>query len=126
MLPQVSGPTHSFAVDSDSDLISFCQCGCGWCSEILNSVINMEQGSSKRKPIPPGGGSRDALDVPTLTDVTTRPPMIVAIGAEKLGAEVSCPSEASPQDASRTFFPANSRRLADFEFAKRDAGITGD
>ncbi len=95
----VSGPTHSFAVDNDSDLISFCQCDCGWCSEILNAVINMEQGSSKRKPIPPGGGSRDVLDVPTLTDVTTRPPMSDAIGAEKLGAERPCPSEASPQDA---------------------------
>ncbi len=29
----------------------------------------------------------------------TRPPMLDAIGAEKLGVEVSCPSEASPQDA---------------------------
>ena len=95
----VSGPSRAFTVDGDSDLIGFCQCDCTWCSERLNSVTNRDHDSAKRKPIPPGGGSRDVSDVPTLTDVTTRPPMYDAKGAEKLVVEVSCPSEASPQDA---------------------------
>ncbi len=48
----VSGPTHTVAVDNDFDLVSFCQCDCGWCSERLSSVINRDQDSAKRKPIP--------------------------------------------------------------------------
>ena len=95
----VSGPTRTLADGNDSDLIGLRQCDCTWCSERLNSVINRDQGSAKRKPIPPRGGSRDSTDVPTLTDVTTRPPMYDAGGAERLGVGVSCPSEASPQDA---------------------------
>ncbi len=75
----VSGPTRTFADANDSDLIGFCKCHCTWCSERLNSVISRDQDSAKRKPIPPGGGSRDVLDVPTLTDVPTRPPMYDAI-----------------------------------------------
>ncbi len=93
----VSSPTHILADGNDSDFIGLCQCDCTWCSERGNSVTNRDQHSAKRKPIPSGEGSRDVSDVPTWTDVTTRPPMYDAGGAEKLGVEVPCPSEASPQ-----------------------------
>jgi hypothetical protein len=95
----VSGPTHMLTDDNDSGFIDLCQCDCAWCNERLSSMTNTDQFSAKRKPIPPRGGSRDVRDVSTLTDVPTRPPMFDAIGAEKLGVEVSCPSEAGPQDA---------------------------
>jgi hypothetical protein len=95
----ISRPTRTFADDNDSGFIGFCQCDRTWCSERANSVTDGHQDSAKRKPIPSGGGSRDVPDAPTLTDVPTRPPMFDATGAEKLGAEMSCPPEASSQDA---------------------------
>ena len=97
----ISRPIHTFTDDNEPDFIDFCQCDCTWCSERINSVAKGAQDSATRKPIPYGEleGSRDVPDVPTLTDVPTRPPMYDATGAEFLGAEMSCPSEASSQDA---------------------------
>ena len=78
---------------------SFVQCNCTRCQETVNPADAIELSPAKRKPTPSWEGSRDQSDVLTLTDVTTRPPMYDAGGAERLGVEVSCPSEASPQDA---------------------------
>ena len=90
----------TFRYDYTGSLVrmpNFVHCNCDRCQETVNPADSDEQSSAKRKPIPSGEGSRDSTDVPTLTDVTTRPPMYDAGGAERLGAEVSCPSEASPQ-----------------------------
>ena len=77
---------------------NFVQCNCDRCQKTVNPADAVELSPAKRKPTPSWEGSRDQSDVLTLTDVTTRPPMFVAGGAEMLGVEVSCPSEASPQD----------------------------
>jgi hypothetical protein len=92
----------AFRLDKTGSLVRipiFVRCNCTRCQEMAFPAATDDQSSAKRKPIPPRGGSRDSTDVPTLTDVTTRPPMYDAGGAERLGVEVSCPSEASPQDA---------------------------
>ena len=83
----------------------FCDCNCPMCGESVDQIASGDQDSATRKPIHSKvEGSRDSPDVLTLTDVPTRLPMYDAmgaeiLGAEKLGVEVSCPSEASPQDA---------------------------
>ena len=90
----------TFRYDYTGSLVrvpNFVDCDCHRCQETVSPADSDEQSSAKRKPIPSGEGSRDVSDVPTLTDVTTRPPMYDAGGAERLGVEVSCPSEASPQ-----------------------------
>jgi len=94
--------TLALRLDKTGSLVrmpNLVQCDCTRCQEMIFPAATDDQSSAKRKPIPPRGGSRDSADVPTLTDVTTRPPMYDAGGAERLGVEVSCPSEASPQDA---------------------------
>jgi hypothetical protein len=78
----------------------FCQCECPMCALSEGQVATDDQESAKRKPILSGEGSRDVTDVPTSTDVPTRPPMYDAKGAEILGAEtladgMSCPTVAS-------------------------------
>jgi hypothetical protein len=80
---------------------SFIHCDCPMCCMGDSRVATGDQleESATRKPILSGEGSRDVTDsdVHTLTDVTTRPPMDDAEGAENLGAEIladgmSCPT----------------------------------
>ena len=90
----------AFRLDKTGSLVrmpSFCQCSCSRCQQMVIPADTGDQDSATRKPIPYGEGSRDVTDVLTLTDVPTRPPMYDATGAEKLGVEMSCPSEASSQ-----------------------------
>ena len=92
----------AFRIDKTGSLVrtpSFCQCSCSRCQQMVIPADTGDQDSATRKPIPYGEGSRDVTDVLTLTYVPTRPPMYDATGAEKLGVEMSCPSEASSQDA---------------------------
>ena len=86
--------------DTDGNLIlitDFVDCSCERCQGLVIPAASGDQDSATRKPIPYGEGSRDVTDVLTLTYVPTRPPMYDATGAEKLGVEMSCPSEASSQ-----------------------------
>ena len=90
----------AFRLDKTGSLVrmpNFVQCDCSQCQAMVFSSVTDDQCSAKRKPTPSWEGSRDQSDVLTLTDVTTRPPMYDAGGAERLGVGVSCPSEASPQ-----------------------------
>ena len=90
----------AFRLDETGSLVpvpDFVQCNCTRCQELVFPAATDDPGSAKRKLIPFGESSRDDSDVSTSTDVPTRPPMYDAKGAEKLGVEVSCPSEASPQ-----------------------------